>query len=97
MGLVALFLSVVLQSSALGQQAPPPAASDAKRALADGAEFLKLNDNQRAFAAFERAIALEPNNADAHLQKCRALAGLRRHEEAISACTESLRLNPGTP
>jgi tetratricopeptide (TPR) repeat protein len=95
--LVALLLSVVLQGSAPGQQASPPAASDAKKALAEGAEFLKANDNQRALAAFERAIALEPNSGTAHLQRCRVLAGLRRHEEAISACTESLRLNPGVP
>lgn len=37
---------------------------------------------------------MDPTNAASHLQKCRALAGLRRHEEAIPACTESLRLAP---
>jgi tetratricopeptide (TPR) repeat protein len=40
----------------------------------------------------QRAIALDARNSEAYLQKCRALAGLRRHEEAIPACTESLRL-----
>ncbi|MCX6551351.1 MAG: tetratricopeptide repeat protein, partial [Acidobacteria bacterium] len=95
--LVALFLFVVLESPVPAQQAALPAAPDAKSALADGAEFLKARDNQRALGAFERAIALEPHNAEAHVQRCRALAGLRRHEEAIAACTQSLRLNPGAP
>ena len=92
-----MILAIVLQSSALGLHAFPQGASDVDKALADGAGFLKANDAQRALDAFERAIRLEPTNADAHLQKCRALAGLRRHEEAIPACTESLRLRPGAP
>jgi tetratricopeptide (TPR) repeat protein len=94
--LATTILAIVLQSSQ-AQQAPPPTASDATTALADGARFLKANDPQRALDAFERAIAVAPANADAHLQKCRALAGLRRHEEAIPACTEALRLRPADP
>ena len=37
---------------------------------------------------------MDPANADAYLLKCRSLAGLRRHDEAVGACTESLRLRP---
>jgi tetratricopeptide (TPR) repeat protein len=93
MTLVALILSLTLQGATQTQQAPLPAAS-AIQALAEGTEYLKKNDNEKALAAFERAIALDPKNADSYLQKCRALAGLRRHAEAIPACTESLRLKP---
>jgi tetratricopeptide (TPR) repeat protein len=95
--LVALILALALPSSSLGQQASSQAATDARTALEAGAGFLKANDAQRALDAFERAIKLEPTNAEAYLQKCRALAGLRRQEEAIPACTESLRLRPGDP
>ena len=95
MRLAIAIVAMILPSLSLGQQASPLAASDAKTALADGAAFLKANDAKRALEAFERAIKLEPTSADAYLQKCHALAGLRRHEEAIPACTESLRLNPG--
>ncbi len=96
MRLAIAIVAMIVPSLSLGQQASPPA-SDARSALADGAGFLKANDAQRALDAFERAIGLEPTNADAYLQKCRALAGLRRHEEAIPACTESLRLKPANP
>ena len=96
MRLAIAIVAMIVPSLSLGQQASPPA-SDARSALADGAGFLKANDAQRALDAFERAIRLEPTNPDAYLQKCRALAGLRRHEEAIPACTESLRLKPANP
>jgi tetratricopeptide (TPR) repeat protein len=93
MTLITLILALTLQGATQGQQAPPPASS-ATKALAEGTEYLKNSDNEKALAAFERAVALDPRNADSHLQKCRALAALRRHEDAISACTESLRLKP---
>ena len=51
-------------------------------------------EQDKAIEAFDRAIAADPSNADAYLLKCRSLAGLRRHEEAVAACTESLRLRP---
>jgi tetratricopeptide (TPR) repeat protein len=93
MTLISLILALTLQGATQGQQVPPPASSVAQ-ALAEGAEYLKNNDNEKALAAFERAVALDPKNADSHLQRCRALAALRRHDEAIPACTESLRLKP---
>jgi len=93
MTFLALILSVALQVTA--QQTPPP--SPAVQAFAEGTEYLKKNNNEKALAAFERAIALDPKNADFYLQKCRALAGLRRHQEAIPACTESLKLKPNNP
>lgn len=36
----------------------------------------------------------QPSPAQQALEKCRALAADRRHEDAIASCTESLRLQP---
>lgn len=89
--LAALILCFTLQGTTQERQAPP-AATAAAQALAEGMAYLKNSENEKALAAFERAISLDPRNADSHLQKCRALAALRRHAEAIPACSESLRL-----
>jgi len=69
-------------------------ASLAAPALAEGAVFQSKRDHEKALAAFERAISVDSANSDAYLLKCRSLAGLRRHEEAVAACSESLRLRP---
>src|SRR6266851_4282635 len=45
-------------------------------------------------AKAQQAIAQDPKNPAFHLGKCRALASASRHNEAIPACTESLRLRP---
>ena len=92
MTLPALILLVALQGTSNAQQ--PASPTPAMQAFAEGSEYLKKNDNEKALAAFERAISLDSKNADFHLQKCRVLATLRRHVEAIPACTESLRLKP---
>src|SRR5262249_49849902 len=36
----------------------------------------------------------DPKDSEFHLGKCRALAAVSRHNEAIPACSESLRLGP---
>jgi tetratricopeptide (TPR) repeat protein len=87
-----LIVLLALQGGQNAQQAS--AATPAMKAFAEGTEYLKNNDNEKALAAFERAISLDAKNAEFHLYKCRTLAALRRHSEAIPACTESLRLNP---
>jgi tetratricopeptide (TPR) repeat protein len=86
----------------------PQAASLAAPALAEGVVLQQRREQDKAVGAFDRAIAADPASADAYLLKCRSfpasadayllkcrsLAGLRRHEEAVAACTESLRLRP---
>ena len=74
-------------------QVPAPAAK-AQQAVAQATEYMKLQQYDKALAAFDEAIALDPTNPAVHLGKCRALAAASRHSEAILACTESLRLRP---
>jgi tetratricopeptide (TPR) repeat protein len=47
--------------------------------------------------AFEKAIALDPGNADAWFNKAYALAGLKRYDEAIAAFDKVKELNPEYP
>ncbi len=75
----------------------PVPASLAAPALAEGAVFQSKKEHEKALAAFDRAIAVDPANSDAYLLKCRSLSALRRHAEAVDACTESLRLRPDQP
>jgi tetratricopeptide (TPR) repeat protein len=91
-----LLISIVLHASPAEQQQAPPSSS-ARGAIAEAADALGQKDNGKALAAADRAIAQAPADGDAHLFRCRALAGLRRHEEAIAACTEAVRLKPDNP
>jgi len=47
--------------------------------------------------AFEKAIALDPTNADAWFNKAYALAGLKKYDEAIAAFDKVKELNPAYP
>ncbi len=87
-----ILLLVGVQSPAGGRQGLP--ASEARTARDQAATALDRKDNAGALAAVDRAILLAPDDPLAHLLRCRALAGLRRHEEAITACTQSLRISP---
>jgi adenylate cyclase len=49
---------------------------------------------EAAIAAGWRAVALDPNNADAHLFLAYALAALGRGEEALHNIVKGMRLNP---
>ncbi|MCX6553176.1 MAG: tetratricopeptide repeat protein [Acidobacteria bacterium] len=69
-------------------------ASLAAPALAEAVALQQQKKHQEALTALAKAVAIDPANADASLLSCRSLAALRRHEEAIAACTESLRLRP---
>lgn len=47
--------------------------------------------------AFEKAIALDPANADAWFNKAYALAGMKRYDEALAAFDKVKDLNPNYP
>jgi tetratricopeptide (TPR) repeat protein len=72
----------------------PASAANAQQAFTEATEYVKQQQYDKAVAAFERAIALDPKVAAFHLGKCRALAAASRHTDAIPACTEALRLRP---
>jgi len=62
--------------------------------LAKGEVLLETERLQEAVSSFNEAVALEPNNAEAHLKKGIALERLNRLELALSSYNEALRLNP---
>ncbi|HEU5451488.1 MAG TPA: tetratricopeptide repeat protein [Terriglobales bacterium] len=90
--LLALFLlgapNAVPQQAA--QKQPPPAAS----AYSQGEDYLNKRDYAKALAAYNRAIQLDPKQPEFYMEKCRALAGLQRQAEAVSACSEAIKLRP---
>ena len=53
-----------------------------------------LGQRLNAVANFDRALALDPNFADAHLSRGQALLELGRFEEARAACAKAAKLRP---
>lgn len=47
--------------------------------------------------AFEKAVSLDPNNAEAWFNKGYALAGMKRYDEAIAAFDQVRVINPAYP
>ena len=67
---------------------------EAGKALEEAAALYAKNENAKALEAYDRAISLDASRADAHLGRCRTLARLTRHEDAVAACGEAVRLDP---
>jgi len=55
------------------------------------------NEPDKAIAAAERAIAINPNGADAYAQLAHLFTGIGRAEEAVTLIEKALRLNPIPP
>ena len=72
---------------------PVPASLPAP-AIAAGIVAQQQRKHDEALAAFAKADAIDPGDAGTQLLKCRSLAGVRKYDEAIGACSESLRLKP---
>ncbi len=69
-------------------------AAAARKAFEEGNAFYEKTENDNALVAYERAIALDAKQPDYHRGRCRALARLQRHADAIASCTDALKLNP---
>jgi tetratricopeptide (TPR) repeat protein len=92
--------AVVARAQAQAPQAPATQAqaqTPAQQAFAEANAAYDKRENDKALAAYERAIQLEPNNSDFHLGRAKALARLARHSEAVEECATALRLKPDSP
>jgi tetratricopeptide (TPR) repeat protein len=85
---------VTLLTVVLLQPSSPPATTEAMKAFADAKAAYEKQDNDKALAAFDRAIALDGSSADFHHGRCQTLARLQRHAEGIESCSKALQLRP---
>jgi tetratricopeptide (TPR) repeat protein len=76
------------------QAADPTSKTPALAALEEAAALYSKTENAKALEAYDRAIALDRSLVPAHLGRCRTLARLTRHEDAVAACSEAIRLDP---
>jgi len=77
----------------LRAQSPTPA----QQAYTEANEAYEKRENEKALAGFERAISLDPKNAEYHLGRAKALARLARHAESVESCKTALQLKPDDP
>jgi len=89
--MLSLALLVAILSAGLGGQ---DNTESARKAFEEGNAFFEKTENENALAAYDRAIALDGKQPDFHLGRCRTLARLQRHTDAIASCTDALKLNP---
>ena len=85
-----LLLVTLLQPPAATSTAADKAA--AKQAFEEGNALFEKMENDKALAAYDRAIALDAKQPDFHLGRCRTLARLQRHDDAVTSCTEAIAL-----
>ncbi|OGG47081.1 MAG: hypothetical protein A3F84_13985 [Candidatus Handelsmanbacteria bacterium RIFCSPLOWO2_12_FULL_64_10] len=67
----------------------------ADNAYGEGASYLQLNALDKAMAAFDRAIGLNPDLADAHNAKGVILTHRRQYDEAAALYQRAIALAPG--
>ncbi len=87
-------LLAVLLTLAFAAQAPADQAAAAKKAFEEGNALYEKTENDKALAAYDRAIELDRSVPEFHVARCRTLARLQRHDEAIASCSEAIRLKP---
>jgi len=86
----AALLAIVL--NAAGPQTDNAAA--ARQAFEEGNALFEKTENDKALAAYDRAIALDAKQPDYHLGRCRTLARLQRQDDAVASCSEAIALRP---
>src|SRR5512145_361373 len=69
-------------------------AADARKAFDEANALFEKTENDKALAAYDKAIALDPKQPDYHVGRCRTLARLMRHGDAIESCSNALKLDP---
>ena len=88
-------LRVVLALTILGAVVTgQDATADARKVFEEANALYEKTENDKALAAYDRAIALDSKQPDFYLGRCRTLARLQRHTDAIASCTDALQLNP---
>ncbi|MCZ6634305.1 MAG: tetratricopeptide repeat protein, partial [bacterium] len=66
----------------------------AQKSYAEGATYLRLKANEKALQAFDRALELDPGNADAYNGKGIVTTHQRNYENAIRLYTRAIELDP---
>jgi tetratricopeptide (TPR) repeat protein len=89
--MIVLTVTLSIFALAAGGQA---AAAEARKAFEDANALFEKTENDKALAAYEKAIALDAKQPDYHVGRCRTLARLMRHKEAIDSCTDAVKLDP---
>ena len=73
---------------------PEPPNAQAIEFFNQGEQFREMSQNEKALAAYDQAIAINPNYAEAQVSKCWILSYLKQFEAAVSACDRALELKP---
>jgi eukaryotic-like serine/threonine-protein kinase len=79
---------------------PDPNLSPAEQAAVYVKEARDLQDQkefQQAIQAYDQAIAVQPNDAEAHAGRCEAFNQLEQPEDAIVSCNDALAYRPNYP
>lgn len=98
-GLLSPHLTTQATSQESNVSAANPAASGAPEKqgaelLSQADSFRKAENYQEAVTAYQKAIALQPNVAEAHWGLCYSLNQIGKSTEAIAECDQALSLKP---
>ena len=68
---------------------------DTEALAARGLAYAELGEHRRAAADYGGVIALDPDNAGAHLDRARAYSAIEEHRLAVEDYDAAIRLAPG--
>ncbi len=81
-------------SNETGAQAPAVPQSSQVQWVKEGEAHEDAGRYREALAAYDRALQLDPNDADAHNGRGNVLKKLQRYEEALEAYDQAIQLDP---
>src|SRR6478609_690245 len=70
---------------------------DAKKLASEGKVAFEVGDLERCYLLLHRALELEPENADIHVDLGNLYLDLHKTLKAREECHEAIRLNPSSP